>query len=171
MSSMSDSPATKTAGGLGTVAVPSEVPGLVSQATTAATGNIQLLEEELSVSKRQVVAGKLRISTRTETHDEIAETTLDRNVLDVSRVPIDRIVDVAPKVRTEGDTTIVPIVEERLVMVKQLYLKEELRVRHSVERETIRESVPLRSQHAVVERLDADGRAVIDQDVTQTTPR
>jgi len=168
---MSDSPATKTAGGPETVAVPSEVSGRLSQETTMATGEIQLLEEELSVSKRQFVAGKLRISTRTETHDEIAETTLDRNILDVSRVPVDRFVDVVPKVRTEGHTTIVPIVEERLVMVKQLYLKKELHIRHSVERETIRESVPLRSQHAVVERLDADGRAVVEPDVTQATPR
>ncbi len=168
---MSEPPSKKTAGGLGTVAVPREVPGLDLQGTAASTGNIQLLEEELSISKRQSVAGRLRVSTRTETHDEIAETTLDRNVLDVSRVPIDRFVDVAPKVRTEGDTTIVPIVEERLVMVKQLYLREELRIRHSVERETLRESIPLRSQHAVVERLDADGHAVIEQDVRQATPR
>jgi len=74
-------------------------------------------------------------------------------------------------VRTEGDTTIVPIVDERHVMVKQLYIKEELHIRHSVEREIIRETVPLRSQHAVVERLYADGRAVTEQDVTQAKPR
>lgn len=56
-------------------------------------------------------------------------------------------------------------------MVKQLYIKEELHIRHSVEREIIRETVPLRSQHAVVERLYADGRAVTEQDVTQAKPR
>ncbi len=89
------------------------------------------------------------MSTRTLTHDEVAETTLERDVLDVTRVPVGQVVDVAPMVRTEGDTTIVPIVEERLVMVKQLYLKEELHIRHSVERETVQETVPLRSQYAV----------------------
>ena len=128
--------------------------------TETEAGGILLLEEGLSVTKRRVVAGKIRVSTRTVTHDEVAETTLARDVLDVRRVPIERFVDVAPRVRTEGDTTIVPIIEERLVMVKQLYLKEELHIRHSVERRTFQETVPLRSQSAVVERVDADGRGV-----------
>ncbi len=147
---------------LGIAAEPDEVATSVLVQAGAATGNIQLLEEELSVTKRQVVAGKLRVSTRTLTHDEVAETTLERDVLEVTRVPVGQFVDVAPKVRTEGDTTIVPVVEERLVMVKQLYLKEELHIRHSVERETVQETIPLRSQYAVVERVDADGR-IIDQ--------
>lgn len=137
---------------------------------TAAAGNIQLLEEELSVTKRQVSAGMLKVSTRTLTHDEVAETTLERDVLDVSRVPVGRFVDAAPHVRTEGDTTIVPIVEERLVMVKQIYLKEELHIRHSVERETVQETVPLRSQHAVVERVDAAGH-ITEQDVGSSESR
>ena len=137
---------------------------------TAAKNNVQLLEEELSVTKRPVVTGKLKVSTRTLTHDEVAEITLERNVLDVSRVAVGQFVDVAPKVRTDGNTTIVPIVEERLVMVKQLYLKEELHIRHSVERETVQETVPLRSQHAVVERLDAAG-GVTEQDLRSQEPR
>ena len=145
---------------LGVAAEPDEVATSVFEQTAAATGKIQLLEEELSVTKRQVVAGKLRVSTRTLTHDEVAETTLERDVLDVTRVPVGQFVDVAPLVRTEGDTTIVPIIEERLVMVKQLYLKEELHIRHSVEQETFQETVPLRSQHAVVERVDAEGRVI-----------
>ena len=131
---------------------------------TGAMDKIQLLEEELSITKRPVVTGRLKVATRTLTHDEVAEVTLERDVLDVSRVPVGQFVDVAPKVRTEGDTTIVPIVEERLVMVKQLYLNEKLHIRHSVERETFQEVVPLRSQHAVVEHVDADGR-VTEQDL------
>lgn len=152
------------------VAPPSDGVVLPLSSEMTATGSIQLLEEHLSVTKRPVVAGGLKVSTRTLTHDEVAEVTLERDVLDVSRVPVGRFVDVAPKVRTEGDTTIVPIVEERLVMVKQLYLIEELHIRHSVERETVQETVPLRSQHAVVERVDVDGR-VTEQDLRSQEPR
>ena len=141
-----------------------EAKGSEASRTETEPGSIQLLEEELSVTKRRAVAGKLRVSTRTLTHDEVAETTLERDVLDVIRMPVDRFVDVAPKVRTEGDTTIVPIVEERLVMVKQLYLKEEVHIRHGVERQTFQETVPLRSQFAVVERVDVDGR-IVEQDI------
>ncbi len=123
-----------------------------------AADTLKLVQEELSIIKRHVSAGSLRVSTRTLTHDELAETTLKRDVLDVTRVSVGHFVDVPPTVRTEGDTTIVPIVEERLVTVKQIYLIEELHIRHSVEQKTVQETVALRSQHAVVEHVDAAGR-------------
>jgi len=47
----------------------------------------------------------------------------------VERVPIDQIIESAPSVRTEGDVTIIPVVEERYVMEKKLILVEELHVR------------------------------------------
>ena len=76
-------------------------------------------------------------------------------------MPVVRVVEAAPAARTEGDTTVVPVIEERLVVVKQLFLTEELHIRHVVEREVKRETVPLRSQRAVVERRDASGRFVV----------
>ncbi len=45
-------------------------------------------------------------------------------------MPVGRVVDEAPAARAEGDTTIIPVVEERLVVVKQLFLVEEIHVRH-----------------------------------------
>ncbi len=129
---------------------------------TGDTDVIPVIEETLIVSRRAHVTGKVRVSTRTETFDDVAEITLNRNVVDVSRVAIGRIVDVAPVVRTEGDTTIVPVIEERFVLVKQLYIKEELHIRNHVETEHSRTPVQLRRQVAVVERFDANGRAVND---------
>ena len=123
---------------------------------------LQLLEETLEVSKKATVVGTVRVSTTTETFDDVAEVSLDRNIIDVSRVPVGRIVDVTPTVRTEGDTTIVPVIEERFIVVKQLYLKEELHIRHRVETEISRTPVSLKRQTAVVERVDAESRPVID---------
>ena len=39
---------------------------------------IQLVEEQLTIGKRAVEGGTVRVSTRTEIHDEVAESTLDR---------------------------------------------------------------------------------------------
>ena len=122
----------------------------------------------MSVSKRQVVTGHVTVTTRTETRDEVAEIALNRHHVDVTRVPVGRIVEGHPTVRTEGDTTIVPVVEERYVVVKQLYLKEELHIRHIVEREVVTAPVQLRRQHAVVERHDADGAVVETSRVPKT---
>ena len=78
------------------------------------------------------------------------------------RVPVNRLVDAVPGVRTEGDVTIVPVLEERFVIVKQLYLKEELHIRHRVETTVERVPVTLRRQTATVERVDADGRVTVE---------
>jgi stress response protein YsnF len=43
-----------------------------------------------------------------------------------------RIVETAPEIRTEGDVTILPVVEEVLVVEKRLVLKEELHIRRRV---------------------------------------
>ena len=119
---------------------------------------VSLLAETLTVSKRRRSTGKVRVAIRTEVTEATAETELDRYRIEVTRVPVDRVVDEAPAARTEGDTTIVSVVEERLVVVKQLVVVEELRIRHVVEREAVSQPVTLRRQRAVVERIDPDGK-------------
>ncbi|WP_131117219.1 YsnF/AvaK domain-containing protein [Lichenihabitans psoromatis] len=123
---------------------------------------IPLIEETFSVSKQSILTGKVRVSTRTEGVEALAEVTLERSIVDVSRVPVGRIVDEAPSVRTEGDTTIVPVLEERFVIVKQLYLVEELHIRHRVEQDVSTTPVSLRRQTAIVERYGPDGVLLID---------
>ncbi len=121
---------------------------------------VSLLAETLTVSKRRRSTGKVRVAVRTEVTEATAETEVDRYRIEVTRVPVDRVVDEAPAARTEGDTTIVSVVEERLVVVKQLVVVEELRIRHVVERRAVSQPVTLRRQRAVIERLDASGRVV-----------
>ena len=123
---------------------------------------IQLVEEQLTIGKRVIAGGTVRVSTRTETHDEIAEVVLDRAEVDVERVPIERAIDTAPSIRHEGDTMIVPVIEERLVVTKQLYLVEELHIRQRTTQHTEKHAVSLRRQHAVIERTDADGKALAE---------
>jgi stress response protein YsnF len=81
-------------------------------------------------------------------------------------VPIDKVVDAVPTVRTEGDVTIVPVLEEVLVVETKLVLKEEIHIRHRVETENVEVPVVLRRQRAVVERLDAEDRPLADEERT-----
>lgn len=118
---------------------------------------LQVVEEHIQVAKRRTLTGTVRVGTRTETIEEIVEADLDRYRVEVTRVPVGRVVDEAPSARAEGDTTIIPVVEERLVLVKQLFLVEEVHVRHVLEREVVREPVTLRRQRAIVERLAPEG--------------
>jgi uncharacterized protein (TIGR02271 family) len=117
---------------------------------------IALVEEEARIDKREVVTGRVRIRTRVEEAEETVRGTLDEEVVEVERVPVDRIVEAAPAVRQDGDVTIIPVMEEVLVVEKRLVLKEELHVRRRRTQETVEVPVTLRRERVEVERLPAD---------------
>ena len=117
------------------------------------SNTIPLVEEELRLEKRSVVTGKVRVRTVVDVIDEMAQASLEEETVEVTRVPVDRMVDEAPAVRTEDGVTIVPIVEEVLVVEKRLVLKEELHIRRQTTTETVEVPVTLRRQRAIVERV------------------
>ena len=118
---------------------------------------LQLAEEVATLSKRDVGTATVEVRTATDTFEEIVRDVLRAEHVEVSRVTIDREVDVAPKIRTEGDLTIVPILEEVLIVEKRLVLKEEVHIRRLVRMENVETPVTLRRQRAVVERLNSAG--------------
>jgi uncharacterized protein (TIGR02271 family) len=117
---------------------------------------IPVVDEEARIDKREVVTGRVRIRTRVEEADETVRGTLDEEVVEVERVPVDRIVEAAPAVRQDGDVTIIPVMEEVLVVEKRLVLKEELHVRRRRKQESVEVPVTLRRERVEVERLPAD---------------
>ena len=119
---------------------------------------IPLVEEQVHVDKREVETGRVRVRTVTDERLARVRDELVHGRVEVDRVPLDVPVDQIPDVRTEGDTIIVPVVEEVLVVEKRLILKEEVRIRRLADVEPIDQEVTLRSQHAVVEREDLTGR-------------
>ena len=60
-----------------------------------------------------------------------------------------------PSISQEGDTTIIPVVEEIVVVERRLVLKEEIRVRRVSTKEQHQETVVLREQEAVTTREEA----------------
>jgi uncharacterized protein (TIGR02271 family) len=119
--------------------------------------SIPLVEEEAHVGNRTRTTGRVRIRTEVDEVEQLVAAELMQERVEVERVPVDRIVDAAPPVRTEGDVTIVPVLEEVLIVEKRLILKEELRIRRSRRQETEEIPVRLRKQRAVVERSDEEG--------------
>jgi uncharacterized protein (TIGR02271 family) len=119
---------------------------------------LPIIEERLRVAKKDVSGGKVRVRTRTTTETEALDVDLLDEEVDVERVEVGLVVDVAPQVRTEGDVTIVPVLEERLVVEKRLVLVEEIRIRRKAAFRTERVEAELRKQHATVERVSEDKR-------------
>ena len=125
---------------------------------------VPLLQEDLRVEKRSVATGKVRVRSVVDTVEEVAHAALADERVEVTRVPVDREVGAPPQVRTEGDVTIVPVMEEVLVVEKRLVLKEELHIRRSIAHENFEVPVTLRKQRAVIERLTADGQSLSDDE-------
>jgi stress response protein YsnF len=115
---------------------------------------VPLLREEVVIGKRQVATGKVRIQTVSDSFEEIASATLQEEQVTVTRVPIDRVVTKAPAVRTENGVTIVPVLEEVMIVEKRLVLREELHIRRDVSTQTVEVPVRLRRQRALVERIE-----------------
>ena len=67
-------------------------------------------------------------------------------------------VEVAPITREEDGALIVPVLEEQLIVSTRLVLKEEIRITRHARTEVVQETVQLRSERAVVERLQ--GRSI-----------
>jgi stress response protein YsnF len=119
-----------------------------------ASPKIPLTTEELRVEKRSVVTGRVRVKTVVDSFEQIVKESLKTERLETTRVEIGKEIDSIPSVRTEGDTTVIPVVEEVLIVEKRLFLKEEIHVRRVVSNDQVEAPVTLRKQRAVVERDD-----------------
>ena len=132
---------------------------------------LNLLAEELSVGKETVETGRLRVNKQTHTREAVVDENLFHERAEIERVPIGRQIFEMPPIRQEGETTIVPIVEEVLHTERRLMLKEELRVTRRRTLEHFQETVTLRYQEAVITRVQGatdQTEATSDKDVGST---
>jgi uncharacterized protein (TIGR02271 family) len=115
---------------------------------------LPVVTETVTLHKRDVVTGRVRVHTQTTSQQELISAALERSDVEVTRVPIDQEIAGAVPVRTEGDVTIVPVVEEILVVEKRLVLREEIHIRQTRTTEPVEVPITLRKQEAVIERED-----------------
>ncbi|MCJ2107496.1 YsnF/AvaK domain-containing protein, partial [Methylobacterium sp. E-041] len=107
------------------------------QAAKVAIGEsvtLPLIAETARIDKRAVDTGRVRVSTRTEAVDQVLRETLRSDHVGVTRVPINRTLaegETPPVVREENGVTIIPVLEEILVVEKRLVLREEVHVRQT----------------------------------------
>jgi stress response protein YsnF len=119
---------------------------------------IPLYTEEVSVEARKVERGTVRVHVQTKTREHPVDEDVIHQRIEIERVAIGQVVDALPPVRQEGDTTVISVVEEIVVVERRLILKEEIRLRRVQTTERHRESVTLREQEAVIERTVRDER-------------
>jgi stress response protein YsnF len=121
---------------------------------------IPVIREEVQVDKRVIDTGRgVRIHKTVAEHPCHIDERLLRDEVEVSHVPVDRIVplDAAPATRYEGETLVVPILEEVLVVERRVRIKEEVRITRTRREERHAETVMLKSEQVSVERFEEAG--------------
>jgi stress response protein YsnF len=116
---------------------------------------VPVLAERASLRAVERETGRVRVTTTVHEDEEDVTASLKRQTVAVERVPVNREVDGIVKVRREGDTLIIPVLEEVLVVEKKLVLKEEVHVTTSRTEREVTERVTLRREEVDVERIAA----------------
>lgn len=119
-----------------------------------------VMEEDVRVGKRVIETGRgVRIHKTVAEREQVLDQPLMQDRLEVEHVQVGKVVDESeqPQMRYEGETLVVPVLEEVLVVQKQLLLKEEVRITRRREEVRKPETVILRSEQVNVEHFD-EGR-------------
>ena len=125
--------------------------------------NVPLLSEALDITKVEVDRGGYRLHKRVSTRIENVDETLKFTGVEIERCAIGTELpdgDV-PVTRYDGDTLVIPVLQEVLVTVKRIVLVEEVRIKLVERSDRHREQVPLRQEEIEIERLDAAGPAAL----------
>lgn len=125
----------------------------VQKGSTGKRRTLPVIEEQLQVGKKSIDKGGFRILKKVDEETVVIPMVSRSTEFSFERVSVNRYVEEHPPVRYEGNTMILPVVEEEVVVQKRLKLVEELRVT-SVEKETLEQKeVVLKKERIQVEKL------------------
>ena len=127
---------------------------LISQQIENQPATIPVIEEQLTVDKRVVEKGRVRISKKVRETDETVNIPLVQENVQVERVPINQfIAEPPPPVRYEGNVMIIPVLREVVIVEKRLVLVEELRVTKQQTQTQETQKIRLRKEEVNVKRV------------------
>ncbi len=89
---------------------------------------IPLHEERIKVGVRPVELGEFRVNKTVENIPETIHVPVVHDEIDIQRVPINQPLEQPLEPRYEGETLIIPVMEEVIVVQKRLILVEEIRI-------------------------------------------
>lgn len=130
---------------------------------------VPILEEQLSVGKRQVQGGGVRVRTTVEQIPVNEQVTLREETVTVDRHAVDQVVDASAFDQFQEGTIEVLETDEEAVVAKQARVVEEVRINKQAQDHTETISDTVRRTNVDVEDLGATTRTVSDTTVTGQT--
>ena len=112
---------------------------------------IPVVEEQALVTKRTVDRGGVRVSKVVREEEELVDTSTLEDEIEIEHVARGTWLTKPAKTRRDGDTIIVPVMEEVTVVEKRLRLIEEIHIRRRQVTRPKKEKVRLRKEEIRVE--------------------
>jgi len=114
---------------------------------------LPVVEEIVNLEKKTIETGKVKISKTVNVDTETVHLLKVQDQVQIERIPINEFVQTPPPpLRYEGDTIIIPVLQEVMVTEKRLLLIEEVRItKRKVESKESKEVV-LRKEEIKVQR-------------------
>jgi len=125
---------------------------------TGEATRIPVAQEVVEVGKRVRETGRVVVQVTPSVEREVIDVPLMQDEVIIERVPVNRPVNETSPPRQDGDTMIVPVYEEVLVVEKQLVLREEIRIRRQQSHRNERREVERRTEEAQVLRKRSDAK-------------
>ena len=124
---------------------------------------VPIREERLRVEIQPADLGEVRLHKTVERVPTTTTRSVERDEVEIERVRVDRLLDQPVEPYQDGEWTVVPVMEEVLVVTKQLVLTEEVRIRTTRVTEEQEVYEVLRREHVSVEDATVHGaRGPID---------
>jgi uncharacterized protein (TIGR02271 family) len=117
---------------------------------------VPIIAEQAEIHTRQREGDAVRIQRKDASHEETLRIPITHEEVDVQRIPVGARVDGPVEPWRDGDTLIIPVMEQVPVVRMQWMVREEIRVTRHTKRKEHQERVRLERQEAVVERIRAD---------------
>lgn len=121
--------------------------------------SIQIIEETAIVDKQRRITGRWRVRTVVHEDQQVIDEPLISTEAEIRRVPIERWVDAPVGDRMEGETLIVSLHREVVVVERRLQVFEEIHIVPRQRQRQHQQTVTLRREEAVVERIEEDAPA------------
>jgi len=125
---------------------------LTQETTDGQSLVLPVMEERIKVETRPQLSGTVEIRKTVHERTETVDLPLQTEEVEVNRVTVNRYVEAPVPVRHEGDTMIISLLEEVVVVEKRLLLREEVHVKTVRKQLHNPQEVVLREEHVDVVR-------------------
>jgi uncharacterized protein (TIGR02271 family) len=115
---------------------------------------LEVIHEHLNVDKELVETGRVLVKKKVHEVNETVDTSVKSENVQVERIAVNKYVDTYPDIRYQGETMIVPVVKEVMVVVKKLLLVEEVHVTKQISVKEDHQTMPVRHEEIIIERTN-----------------